>query len=197
MGLLNKIFGKEGSPEGGESASSQFSETDPGAGPSDSRNAPRRELVQVVLRDVMRKHGIPSDWMDCRILSVVSRSRNAGLHITFIVKQGEDRLLHYVHAFQSSYMLELSRFEPRAADWVLSLSWQFEGKGSGAQDETWRVAPASGPAPISGDDELEEDLQALFAIRDAALRNTSEPAPLESPPDFEPTRPGDDMLPRR
>ncbi|RZI97146.1 MAG: hypothetical protein EOO54_30005, partial [Haliea sp.] len=120
MGLLNKIFKR------GDSQTTQFQESDsePGEG---SRNAPRRELVHVVLRDTMRQHGIPTDWIDCAILSVVNDNALTGMHVHLIVRQGHDRLLMYVPAFQSAFMTGITKFEPRASDWLLSLSWQFEG----------------------------------------------------------------------
>lgn len=194
MGLLRKFFrDKEGGDAQGQSApptSSQFLESETAHG-SGSRNAPRRELVQVVLRDTMRIHGIPSDWIECRILSVVSRNSISGLHVTFIIRQGEDRLMDFVHPFQDSFKRELEKFEPRAKDWLFSLSWQFDGKGRsmpGQKPEPELWAAAAAPAVGAAPDDVEEDLKALFAIRDAALRPPAEPP--AGHVDFEPTRPG-------
>jgi hypothetical protein len=203
MGLLRKIFGEKDKEAPADSGpqSSQFHESE-ATTEQGSRNAPRRELVQLVLRDTMRLHGIPSDWIECRILSVVSRSRLAGIHVTFIVRQGEDRLLTYVHAFQHSFVRELEKFEPRARDWLFSVSWQFEGRddpGAARMPDpaVWGGAVAPPPPaeaatatarPGDDDDDLEQDLKTLYAIRDAVLKQ--EPVAQEHP-DFEPTRPGD------
>jgi hypothetical protein len=194
MGLLRKFFRDKENPEApGHSspASSQFHESE--TTQHGSRNAPRRELVQVVLRDTMRMHGIPSDWIECRILSVVSRSSVSGVHVTFIIRDGEDRLLGFVHPFQDSFVRELEKYEPRAKDWLFSVSWQFDGKGRATPDaKAWSMPQASASAPAAladADDEVAEDLKALFAIRDAALRPPAEPPP--SHVDFEPTRPGE------
>jgi hypothetical protein len=46
---------------------------------------------------------------------------------------------------------------------------------------SWSRGAAGGPP---ADDDIEQDLAALFAIRDAALQAAPQP------PDFEPTRPG-------
>src|SRR5687768_17562883 len=136
MGLIDRIFkGKEKDRDAGGAAagpaSSQFYESEPGEPDSDadhagSRNAPRRELVQVVLRDTMRKHGIPSDWVECRILSTIGRNGRTGLHVNFVVRRAHDQLLGYVFAFQDSFDRELARFDPRARDWLLSLGWEFQ-----------------------------------------------------------------------
>jgi hypothetical protein len=178
MGLLKKIFG------GGTDAaadtqppSSQFHESETTAQQAGSSNAPRRELVQVVLRDTMRKHGIPSDWMDCRVLSVVTRQRVSGMHVQFIVSKGQTRLLNFVHAFQESFWKEIEKFEPRARDWLFSLAWQFDGpapraKRSEPEHAEWLDGDTQ--PPEEPEDELQSDLQALYAIRDAALKQSAE-----------------------
>lgn len=126
MQLIKKMFGRApGTDPAPGSESAQFRESEDSSSESGSRNAPRRELVQVVLRDSMRRHGIPSAWIDCRILSVVTRSQRSGMHVQFIVRDGIDRLLTYVPAFQTSFMDEIARFDPRVDDWLFSVSWQF------------------------------------------------------------------------
>ena len=198
MGLLNKIFGgKETQSNSSPPASSLFHESEATTEQSGSKNAPRRELVHVVLRDTMRKHGIPSDWMDCRVLTMVSRRNVTGIHVTFIVRQGHDNLLAYVYPFQESFRAELAKYEPRYDDWLMSISWQFDGTGaapSGMQGG-WglgapvaaSVTPAASAVSATQEDDVEADLRALYAIRDAALKG--EPAQ-DEPMDFQPTRPG-------
>ena len=188
MGLLNKIFKR------GDSQSTQFHESDsePGEG---SKNAPRRELVHVVLRDTMRQHGIPTDWIDCAILSVVNATTTTGMHVHLIVRNGHDRLLTYIPAFQSSFMAAITKFEPRVSDWLLSLSWQFEGMANTRWEpmpdpKVWARggAAATAGAAASEEDDVEEDLKALYAIRDAAMKGDARPPPGHT--DFQPTRPG-------
>jgi len=135
MSLIKKIFGADK----GASDSTQFRESKsaPGGqsvGRTVSENAPRRDLVQVVLRETMRKHGIPSDWIDCRTLSVLTRQHKQGMHVQFIVRKGDEQLLEYVHAFQASFWREIERFEPRVRDWLFSLAWQFDGKAGRSFD---------------------------------------------------------------
>ena len=249
MQLIKKMFGRPpgASPAAGPE-SAQFQESDHGS-ESGSRNAPRRELVQVVLRDSMRRHGIPSAWIDCRILSVVTRSQRTGLHVQFIVRDGVDRLLTYVPAFQTSFLEEIARFDPRVDDWLFSLSWQFlhfnakvaslmpdpvvwAATTAGAPLQTSAPiavqpvaatpvptdaptpaptraptprppvarAPATPAAPSSvtpspaGDEDVMEDLQALYAIRDASMRQGRGDAATgpAGERDFESTRPGEE-----
>jgi len=215
MGLIGRIFGNGKGREGSGPASTQFHESEPDSTDQggESRNAPRRELVQVILRDTMRKHGIPSDWIECRMLSTVNRMGRHGLHVNFVVKKAHDRLLAYVFAFQDSFERELARFEPRAGDWLLSLGWEFQGFNAAEMPDP-RTWAQSGPAPLQAlqalpvtdsdfprtqdprsleaeppktDEDIQRDLEALFAIRDAAMAQT---APKRGEPkDFEPTQP--------
>jgi hypothetical protein len=245
MQLIKKMFGRpaETSPAPG-SESAQFQESDNNS-ESGSRNAPRRELVQVVLRDSMRRHGIPSSWIDCRTLSVVTRSQRTGMHVQFIVRDGIDRLLTYVPAFQTSFLEEIARFDPRVDDWLFSVSWQFlhfnakvpslmpdpamwAGTTAGVPLQVQSVAatapvalqpvaatpapmaaptPAATPGPTrasasttpatptaaavqAGDDEVMEDLQALYATMRLGRGNPT-PGPAADK-DFESTHPGDE-----
>jgi hypothetical protein len=176
----------------------------------------------------MRKHGIPSDWIECRILSALSRSGRAGLHVNFVVKHAHDRLLGYVFAFQDSFEKELTRFEPRARDWLMSVGWEFQGQNLAASmpdPKSWTSssghAPLAAPGSLAplhggkangaagelkplelpkGDDDVQRDLEALFAIRDAAIAQSANKAPVAAEqgerdpdrPDFEPTQPFED-----
>jgi len=151
--LIKKIFGTGKGP----SDSTQFRESKsaPGGqsvGRTVSENAPRRDLVQVVLRETMRKHGIPSDWIDCRTLSVLTRQHKQGMHVQFIVRKSDDQLLEYVHAFQASFWREIERFEPRVRDWLFSLAWQFDGK-AGRSFDGMPIATAAATARAAAEDE--------------------------------------------
>jgi hypothetical protein len=192
MGLLKRLLGGKWAGSRSSGSSPQFHESETTTHGS-TENAPRRELVQVVLRDTMRKHGIPSDWMDCRILSVVTLKQQVGMHVQFIVRQGDAKLLPFVHAFQDTFWQELEKFEAHPRTWLFSVAWQFDGPGSGApalaatdgwDDDT--QPPSQDTRPTDLDlEELASDLQALYAIRDAAM---SEPTPLADLPQPKPPR---------
>jgi hypothetical protein len=177
MRFLKKVFGFT------SSRPSQFHESETHIGSTVSPNAPRRELVKVVLRDTMRKHAIPSGWIDCRILSAITRQHKSGMHVQFIVRDGEARLLKYVHAFQDSFWQEIEKFEPQARQWLFSLGWQFEGvsgHGVASMPAAWsddgdtQSPEVDTQPPYEHPDDLASDLQALYAIRDAAMSQPSE-----------------------
>src|SRR4051794_7050102 len=108
MGLLNKIFKPDRSaPDSQPVSGTRFQESDDQDDEAAEREATRRELVQVCLRSTMRQHAVPSDWIECRILPVVTSKRKTGLHMQLVVKQGQGNLLRYIPAFQSSLMAEI------------------------------------------------------------------------------------------
>jgi len=220
MGLLNKIFKgpDRAGPDTVLPTGTRFEESDAHDDEALERETSRRELVKLVLRESMRRHAVPSDWIDCRMLPVVTSKRKTGVHVQLIVKQGQASLLGYIPAFQSSLMAEIEKYDPRAWDWLLSISWQFAGitSSSGGQmpgASGWNVrqpetgaglsvsaaaeqAQAAQDALDAEDADVAEDLKALFAIRDAVLKTPGE----HDHPDFEATRPsgfvptGDDKL---
>ncbi|HUR88001.1 MAG TPA: hypothetical protein VMZ74_02820 [Ramlibacter sp.] len=132
MGLMKKLFrgGDDGKPPGpgGSSMLFQESQTQTSLEKTKSRNAPRRELVKVVLRETMRKHGIPTDWMDCRSLSVLTKQHKSGMHVQFLVLKGDHQLLQWVHAFQESFWNQILRTDPGANEWLFSVGWEFYGQ---------------------------------------------------------------------
>jgi hypothetical protein len=198
MGLMNKLFGggRDASAPAPHSRPSQFAQSEVAGDPAKSRNAPRRELIQVVLRDTMRKHGIPSDWVECRNLSVVTRQQKSGMHVQFLVRKADEQLLPYVHAFQESFWEQILRFEPQAKEWLFSVGWEFYGKSKNgfspmpdptSWDDGDTQPPEAGdtlPPEMDDPDVLATDLQALQAAMSmpADLTNLPEAQPRQHRP---------------
>ena len=102
---------------------------DTGAGHSiqdGSESATRLQLVQVLLRDLLRKSGIPPDWIDGHMLTVSSSSRGQGVYLRLIVKHWDPRFMDYAYAFQNTLMTEIERFESNASSWLHGISWRLE-----------------------------------------------------------------------
>jgi len=91
-----------------------------------SDNATRRQLVQVLLRDALRKYGIPPRWIDCQMQLVNSRSKGQGMYVRLVVREWDERLMDYAYAFQNALMVEITRFEPQATHWLHGISWQLD-----------------------------------------------------------------------
>jgi len=126
--ILKKLSDLFGSKQTGSSHSSlpysrnpQYSMLHDG-----SETANRGQLVQVLLRDLVRKSGIPQGWIQCQIQVMNSRSRGQGIYVRLVVKQWDERLMKYAFAFQKTLLTEIVQFEPRAASWLQGIAWQLE-----------------------------------------------------------------------
>ena len=95
-----------------------------------SENGVRCQLVQVLMRDLLRKHGIPPQWMDCQMTVVSSRTKGPGMYLRLIVHHWDERLMNYASAFQKELVSNIMQFEPQAAQWLHAVSWQLEVEGS-------------------------------------------------------------------
>ena len=122
-------------------------------------NATRTQLVQVLLRDVLRRHGIPFNWVESQMLVVASRSRGTGMYVRLIMKHWDDRLITHAFALQNTLLADIARFEPRAFDWLHGVSWQLDVDASCPhttlpqkaywQEPTKPATPAAAPAAVS------------------------------------------------
>ena len=129
--LISKLFGfRSPSPTDHSSrpdfAVSRMMEESPVTIEDGSDNALRRQLVHVLLRDVLRRHGIPAPLVECQMLVVSSRSRGPGMYVRLVLKQWDERLVRYAFAFQKALKADILRFEPQANEWLHGVSWQFE-----------------------------------------------------------------------
>ena len=91
-----------------------------------SETATRGQLVQVLLRDLVRKSGMPPTWVQCQIQVMNSRSRGQGIYVRLVVKHWDERLMKYAFAFQKALLTDIVQFEPKAASWLQGITWQLE-----------------------------------------------------------------------
>lgn len=86
----------------------------------------QRELVRVVLKDTMRRHGIPSEWLACEVNTVASGTPAEALHIQLILVQWHELLLRYAPALEIQLLRGLDRFEPTVDhSRKCQISWRF------------------------------------------------------------------------
>jgi len=132
---INKLLGRKATPSiKAPAAATPVSRSERAADSRDnphtiednSDNATRRQLIQMMLRDGLRKHGIPPGWVECRILVVNSRSRGPGLYLSLVMRQWDMLLLTYAHAFQQQLRAAITEFEPQAPVWLHGISWEFD-----------------------------------------------------------------------
>ena len=114
----------------------------------ESENATKAQLVQVTMRDVLRKSGIPPGWIECQIYANSSRSRGHGLYLRLVIRHWDDRLMQYTFAFQNELRAAIVQFEPKAEIWLQGISWQLDVLSTCPYPalphrDTWLEAPVS------------------------------------------------------
>lgn len=124
IALLKKLFGK--SPKLNGEPSSYFSRGFDSSIQGGSESATHVQLVQVMMRDLIRKSGIPPGWIICYPQVLNSRSRGKGIFVRLSVKHWDDRLMKLAFAFQKTLLHDLVRIEPNAASWLHGIAWQLE-----------------------------------------------------------------------
>ena len=150
-----------------------------------SDNGIRRQLVQVVLRDCLRRHGIPARWMGCQMMVAESPSRGPGLYIRLVLRHWDERLLRYAVAFETQLLDAITQFEPQASTWLHGISWELDLRSSCPYPDMPEPASWVPPVPpvpdapenpskavsakVDAEDEILQDLRDLermFAARD-------------------------------
>lgn len=124
ISFFKKLFGKSHrhDSEAGHSSIRGFESSFHG-GPEITNHA---QLVQVVMRELIRKSGIPPGWIVCYPQVLNSRSRGRGIFVRLSVKHWDDRLMKHAFAFQKTLLHDLVRLEPKAATWLHGIAWQLE-----------------------------------------------------------------------
>jgi hypothetical protein len=122
-----------------------------------------RDLLRLVLRDMLSRHGIPSAWMGLQVLSAKSNGKTTGLHARLIVRHFEPRLLVHAPGLEKSFIERLMALDPLADQWLMGLSWQLALPPDFTPEQLPRAGHWTGPNPAS---------------KPAAQHARSRPAPL-------------------
>ena len=85
----------------------------------------QRELIRVVLKDTLRRHGIPFEWLTCEVVSIMQGTASEGLHIQLMMMQWHELLLRYAPALEQQLLRGLDRFEPAVDHSKHTISWRF------------------------------------------------------------------------
>ena len=171
-----------------------------------SQNATRRELLRVVLRDTLTRHGIPTSWITADMLVATSRQREPGIHWRLSIKHWDERLMTHTVALQNNMIKRVMSFDPLATNWLMGISWQLALDDESAcppmphpgmwTSEPHRPPEVPAPAVAGGSGDVisgpvligrpepqataREDLEKLFAIRDADRQRNAADEPLHT-----------------
>jgi hypothetical protein len=202
MGWIDMLLGRKPSsaakPHHSRAApSTQFDSQHTQAG--SSAQSVRKDLLRLVLRETLTRNGIPPTWISADMLRTTSAARReSGMHVRFLVRHWDPRLLQHAVAFEAEFSDRLQLLDPAAGSWLMGFSWQFTMEDKSAcpalpHPSTWTAPPApSAPAPLAangepssyGDviagptaleqarplDDVRADLERLLALRDEDLR---------------------------
>jgi hypothetical protein len=92
----------------------------------ESDHTTRHQLVQMLVRALLRKHGIPAHWIELHILAVPGKKQGLGMYVHLVLKQWDSRLMNHAQAFQNSLQTEIKRYEPKCSEWLHGILWKLE-----------------------------------------------------------------------
>jgi len=197
MGLLDMLFGKKPAarkPAASRSPKPQFASSNSTLGSANSPHSVRKDLLRLVLRETLQRNGIPSAWLSADLLRTTTPRREDGIHVRFLLRRWEPKLMLHGVAFEKEYLHRLLLLDPLAVNWLMGFSWQFVLPDTTAcppmpHAGSWTAAPVSIAVPTpalapqhSGDvisgpvfipqaqDEVRSDLEKLLALRDEDLK---------------------------
>lgn len=128
MGMLDLLMGKKAEvparPRHSRTPpnSTQFeaSQMSPG-----SVHSIRKDMLKVVLGDMLTRNGIPNSWLSADMLRTSSPRREQGLHVRFLVRRWQPRLMLHGPALEQDFTQRLLALDPQAGTWLMGFSWQF------------------------------------------------------------------------
>ena len=171
--------------------------------PGTSVHAVRKEVLKLVMREMLSRNGIPERWLAADLLRTNSPKREPGIHVRMLVRHWDPRLMQHGVALEQEFYKRLLALDPLAPNWLMGFSWQFAmtdlsacpplphpGSWTAAQQQsqasdkpTTRAGDIiEGPVMIpQTQDEVRADLERLLALRDDDMKKHGD--------GFAPTRP--------
>lgn len=108
-------------------------ENDPGAKHESSRpstygSPPElsgREVIRVVLRDTLRRNGIPTDWLGSQIATHARAGQAPAHQIQLVVLKWHEGLLRFAPLLQQQVLQTLQQFDPQSDHSGNTVVWSF------------------------------------------------------------------------
>jgi hypothetical protein len=104
-----------------------------------SAQSVRKDMLRVVLGDMLTRNGIPNSWLSADMLRTSSPRREPGLHVRFLVRRWQPGLMLHGPALEQEFSDRLLALDPQAHTWLMGFSWQF------ALDDTSECPPLPHP----------------------------------------------------
>jgi hypothetical protein len=212
MGMLGMLLGKKDAP----AKSRQSRNSEPASRPNNTQFAAsqlsqssmlsgsvRKDLLKLVLRETLNRNGIPQNWLAADMLRTSNGKRESGLHVRFLLRVWEPRLMTHGPALEQEFAQRLALLDPQSTEWLMGFSWQFAlpdttvcpamphpgswtAASASAKDDAPMTKPADiieGPVVIPQPaEDVRADLERLLAARDEDIKRFGGDS-------FAPTRP--------
>lgn len=114
------------------------------------QDSARCEVAKMAMKDVLKKHGIPTGWITCEVVAGHRQDRVRGTHLRLVVREWRPALLPYTVSIQRAILARLTRIDPLAPDWFAGVSWRY----ALVDDSTCPPLP---PSPHIWDDKQAQD----------------------------------------
>ena len=85
----------------------------------------QRELVGMVLKDTMRLHGVPGQWLGCEVNRITRYGSQESFIVRVVIHKWNTTLLRYLPALENQLRLGLDRYEPGADHSSFIITWEF------------------------------------------------------------------------
>ena len=82
-------------------------------------------MIRLALSGVLRRHGIPSQWLGCEVSPVALLGVPEGVMIQLVIHKWHDGLVQYAPALQSELMKEIHLFDKNFFEPESLLVWKF------------------------------------------------------------------------
>jgi hypothetical protein len=128
---FRRLLGRPSDGSGGDHSrfhdpATDFQRSRQDADAGESPMAVRKDLLRVVLRTTLTRNGLPIGWIGAEALSASSRNREPGLHVRFVVRHWDERIMRHSPALQADFEQRLLTFDPLAALWLRGFSWRYD-----------------------------------------------------------------------
>ena len=198
VGIVSRLFGSHRAGRKTALAKSTKAAT-----PQPDRDATRRQLLAMAVRDTLRMHGIPAPWVTTETLTAATAGKERGMHLRLILR--DRRLLPFAMDVQMNVTARITRLDPLSPAWMAGISWKMEAPedsscaplpDAGYWQRLISNPPAAAPTPVA---EAEAAPTAVRAVLDRLL-GSGDTAFFDSQqqdrPDFSPTQPMEGRLRR-
>ena len=149
------------------------------------RDQARREVLGLAVRETVRAHGIPPQWVRPETMAARMPDRSRGMHLRLVVRECRPEFMQYTVGVQIAVRERLQRVDPLSAGWLAGISWRFENEQHAPalpRAHAWtrtdkeEKAPGTDATPAAGRSRLACDTAPRPAFAPAAV-------------DFSPTQP--------